>query len=28
LNVQLSPIVDHRQAREEYLVLGKQQGTR
>jgi hypothetical protein len=27
-NVQLSPIVDHRQAREEYLVLGKQQGTR
>ena len=28
LNVQLSPIVDHRQAREEYLVLGKLQGTR
>ncbi len=24
----LSPIVDHPQAREEYLALGKQQGTR
>jgi hypothetical protein len=28
LTVQLSPIVDHLQAHEEYLVLGKQQGTR
>jgi hypothetical protein len=28
LNVQLSPIVDHRLAHEEYLALGKQQGTR
>ena len=28
VDVQLSLIVDHRQARKEYLALGKQQGTR
>ncbi len=28
LNIQLSPIVDHRLAHKEYLALGKQQGTR